>query len=227
MDWGEAAAQYGFLIGIVDSLDEGLRLFESAFPALEESGELLVLASSLSQVGRLYGFKGMTAEALMHYERALTLSEEMKETGYRPEFERHIAEAMLELGDLAGAVAHAEAGANIVADDDWASVASTKMVLGLVRAQQGRTTEAETLLREAVAVMERTDYVVERWQQYLALSEFLMAEGRHEEAREWMQKARSITTLHGEHSPLAAYVERRLGQAAGSSANAGSGTSQR
>ena len=103
-----------------------------------------------------------------------------------------------------------ELGAKIVGDDDWASVASTKMVLGLVRARQGRTSEAEALLREAVAVMERTDYVAERWQQYLALSKFLVAHGRRDEAMEWMQKTRAITALLGERSPLAAYVERRL-----------------
>jgi len=58
--------------------------------------------------------------------------------------------------------------------------------------------------------MERTDYVVGRWEQYLCLSEFLLTQRRQEEAREWMQKTRAITALHGEHSPLAAYVEGRL-----------------
>jgi hypothetical protein len=58
--------------------------------------------------------------------------------------------------------------------------------------------------------MERTDYLAERWQQYLALSEFLLAQGRQDEAKEWMQKTRTITALLGERSPLAAYVERQL-----------------
>jgi hypothetical protein len=59
-------------------------------------------------------------------------------------------------------------------------------------------------------VLEGTDYLAERWQEYLSLSQFLMAQGRQDEAREWMQKTRSITALHGEHSPMAAYVERQL-----------------
>jgi class 3 adenylate cyclase/tetratricopeptide (TPR) repeat protein len=210
MDWGLATAQYGFLVGIADSIDEGIRLTESAIPAQEESGDIIELASSLSQTGRLYAYKGMIAQAIAYFERALALSEQMQETGHRPELHRHLAQAMLELGDLAGAIAHAEAGAQIVAEDDYASIANTKMVLGLVRARQGRTSEAETLLREAVAVMEGTDYLAERWQEYLSLSQFLMAQGRQDEAREWMQKTRSITALHGEHSPMAAYVERQL-----------------
>jgi hypothetical protein len=79
-----------------------------------------------------------------------------------------------------------------------------------VRAQQGRAKEGETLLRDAVAIMERTDYVAERWEQYLSLTEFLVGLGRQEEANDWMGKARAIAALYGEHSPLAAYVERRL-----------------
>jgi class 3 adenylate cyclase/tetratricopeptide (TPR) repeat protein len=209
-DWALATTQYGFLVGIADSIDEGLRLSEGAVPAQEEAGDLIELAASLSQIGRLYLFKGSTTDALPNYKRALELSEEIQETGYRPELERHLAHALLELGDLAGAVAHAEAGVRIVADDDWVSISNTKMVLGLVCARQGRSAEAETLLRDAVAVLERTDYVAARWEHYLALSEFLLAQGRQEEAREWMHKTRAITALHGEHSPLAAYVEGRL-----------------
>ena len=210
IDWALATCDYGLLVAFTDSLDEGLRLIESALPAQEESGDIFDLASSVNQIGRLYLLKGMTAQAVPYHERALGLSEQMQETGYRPEIERDLAYAKLELGDLAGAAAHAEAGAQVVAADDWVSVASTKMVLGRVRAGQGRTEEAETLLREAVAVMERTDYVADRWECYLSVTEFLVAQGRREEAREWMQKTRAITTLYGEHSPLAAYVEHRL-----------------
>jgi tetratricopeptide (TPR) repeat protein len=168
----------------------------------------------------MYFFNGLIAEAVTHYERSLRLSEQIQETGYRPEFERHMAHALLELGDLDGAVAHAEAGVHIVADDDWVSIANTKMVLGLVRARQGRSAEAEKLLRDSVAILERTDYVAIRWEQYLSLSEFLLAQGRREEARQWMQKSRAIAALHGEHSPLVGYVERKLEVAR-------SGTSQR
>ena len=210
IDWGLATAHYGFLVAATESIEEGLRLSESAFPAQEESGDLIELAASLSQIGRMYWFKGLIAEAVANYARSLSLSEQIQETGYRPEFERHMAQALLELGDLAGAIAHAEAGANIVADDDWVSIANTKMVLGLVRAREGRTAEAENLLRDAVAVLERTDYIAVRWEQYLSLSEFLLAQGREEEARVWMQKTRAIAALHGEHSPLVAHVERHL-----------------
>jgi class 3 adenylate cyclase/tetratricopeptide (TPR) repeat protein len=210
MDWGLATARYGLLVALTDSIDEGMRLSEIALPAQEESGDIFELARSLDQIGRLHRLKGMASEAVAYFERALALSVQMQETGFRAEIERDLADALLELGDRASAAAHAEAGVEVVAADDYASVANTKMVLGRVRLRQGRATEGETLLRDAVAVVERTDYVAERWEQYLALTEFLIGQGRQEEAQEWMEKTRSIGALYGEHSPLAAYVEQRL-----------------
>jgi hypothetical protein len=145
-----------------------------------------------------------------YFERALAVSKEINDTGYRPEIERTLAEALLQLDDVAGAASHAEAGVEVVAADDVASVASTTMVLGLVRARQGRSREAEALLRKAVAVGESSDYVSERWEYYLPLGKFLIAQGRANEAQGWLAKSREITALYGKTSPLAAYVERQL-----------------
>jgi class 3 adenylate cyclase/tetratricopeptide (TPR) repeat protein len=210
MDWGLATARYGLLVGLTDSVDDGVRLIDSALPAQEESDDIFELARSLDSIGRLYLIKGMTAKSVAFCKRGLALSVQMQETGFRPEIERDIAIGLLEQGDLEGAVAHAEAAVEVVASDDYASVSNTKMVLGSVRARQGHTSEGETLLRDAVAVVERTDYVAERWEPYLALTEFLVAEGRPDEAKEWTEKARATAKLFGHHSPLFAYVERRL-----------------
>src|SRR5207302_10446419 len=62
------------------------------------------------------------------------------------------------------------------------------MVLGLVRARQGRIQEAESLLHQAIAGIERTDYVAERWEYYLSLAEFLLAQRQSKEADEWITK---------------------------------------
>jgi class 3 adenylate cyclase/tetratricopeptide (TPR) repeat protein len=214
VDWGFASSRYGWLVALTESLDEGLRLSEEALPAMEEAGDFFELARSEDQVGRIYRLKGMVGQAVRHYERAVDLSDQMKETGFRPEIERDLAEALLQLGDLEGAAAHAGAGVRVVAHDDWASIANTKMALGCVRAKQGGVPEAEALLREAVSVIEGTDYVSERWEQYLNLAEFLLSEGRAGEADEWIAKTREITGLYGVGSALATYVERRLAAAA-------------
>jgi class 3 adenylate cyclase/tetratricopeptide (TPR) repeat protein len=210
VDWGFAVMRYGWLVALTRSIDEGLRLSESSIHPIEEASENWELASALYTTARLHLLRGAPAHAVPYSERALALSKEMQETGSRPEIERGLAQALLELDDIDGAASHAEAGVQVVAADDWASVGSTTMVLGLVRARQGRSQEAESLLRKAIAVVESTDYVAENWEYYLPLAEFLLAQGRSKEAEEWIAKLRKITALYGEASPLAAYVERRL-----------------
>jgi len=210
MDWGFAVMRYGWLVALTTSIDEGVRLTESSIRPIEEASENWELASALYTTARLYNLLGAPAQALPYGERALALSKAMQETGSRPEIERGLAQALLELDDIDGAAAHAEAGVDVVAADDWASVGSTTMVLGMVRARQGRSQEAESLLRKAIAVTEGTDYVAERWEYYLSLAEFLLAQGRADEAQQWLEKMREIIALYGKASPLAAYVERRL-----------------
>ena len=105
---------------------------------------------------------------------------------------------------------HAADGVGMMAADDMSSVASTTVVLGLVRARQGFAEEAEALIRKGVAITEGTDYIAERWEHYLSLAAFLLSQGRAEEAKEWIAKLRDIIALYGPESPLLAYVERRL-----------------
>ncbi|HYM50005.1 MAG TPA: AAA family ATPase [Candidatus Limnocylindrales bacterium] len=210
MDWGLAVSRYGWLVAMMQSFEEGLRLVDAAVPVLDEAGSLWELARTIDLAGRIRVWMGQPALAIPCYERALALSDQMKETGYRPEIERNLAYARLAVGDLSGAATHAEAGVKVVGADDWASVASTAMVMGQVRAAQGRAQEAEALLRRAIDVFERTDYRTERWEIYLALAEFLVAQGRAGEAPEWISRTRAIMALFGEQSPIAQYVERRL-----------------
>ena len=210
VDWGFAVMRYGWLVALTRSIDEGLRLCESSIPPIEEASENWELASALYTAARLHLLRGSLAEAVSYGERALALSQAMQETGSRPEIERGLAQALLELDEVDGAASHAEAGVQVVAADDWASVGSTTMVLGLVRARQGRSREAESLLRKAIGLTESTDYVAERWEYYLSLAEFLLSTGRSKEAEPWVAKLREIIALYGEASPLAAYVERQL-----------------
>ena len=205
-----AALRYGWLVALTSSIDEGLALIESGIQALEEASENWELASALQTAGwsRLLG--GDPVRALPYMERALAVSTSINDTGFRPEIERCLAQVLLELGDVSGAASHAEAGAQIVASDDAASVTSTTMVLGIVRAREGHSEEAESLLRKAITVSEGTDYVSERWEPYLSLAEFLLAEGRTDEAQQWLAKMRETIALFGPASPLIAHVERRL-----------------
>jgi class 3 adenylate cyclase/tetratricopeptide (TPR) repeat protein len=209
-----ALLRYGWLVALTRSIEEGLALTTSAIQPLEEAGENWELTSALQTAGVTCLLGGDPAKAVTYLERGLVLTTEMGDTGFGPEVERHLAQALLELDDVAGAAPHAEAGAQVVAADDVASVASTTMVLGLVRDRQGQSEEAESLLRKAVSISESTDYLSERWEYYLSLAKFLFSQGRANEAQEWLVKMRGIIALYGASSPLVAYAERQLAAAA-------------
>ena len=67
---------------------------------------------------------------------------------------------------------------------DMMSRSNVRMVLGLVRAAQGRDEEAELLLREALAVLAETDFRNSEPEPLTALARFLRERGRDEEAAE-------------------------------------------
>ena len=115
VDWGFAVMRYGWLVALTTSMDEGLRLTESSIRPIEEASENWELASALYTTARLHQLRGAPAEAVPYGERALALSQEMQETGSRPEIERGLAQALLELDDIDEAASHAEAGAQVVA----------------------------------------------------------------------------------------------------------------
>jgi tetratricopeptide (TPR) repeat protein len=83
-----------------------------------------------------------------------------REHGYLVEAERNLAEALVKQGRVTEAERVAEHARKTVGSDDVWSRASTLHALGLVRAAQGRTDEAETLLAESYAILEPTMYRV-------------------------------------------------------------------
>ncbi len=106
--------------------------------------------------------------------RAIAVLEEIGHRGFLPEAERGLAGALVELGDIPEAEAHALRAVELTLPDDWFTVASTKLALGRARDGQGRDHEAKALLEEAIAAIDRTDYRTERWPFYLALAEFYL-----------------------------------------------------
>ena len=124
----------------------------------------------------------------------------------------HIAHALLELGELSEATRTIEEAHAATPADDIATIASTSMVLGLVREAEGKFEEAEPLLRKGLELTESTDY--NPWEYNLSLAEFLLRRGRTDEGRQYLAKAVASASPYGPASPLLAYVERRGARAA-------------
>ncbi len=188
----------------------------SAATILEEFGDREEASAAYQFVGDMSRHQDRLDEAMSYYELALDLVS--AHVGYLPEVHRRMAQTLLMMGDVAAAADHADEALRLTSKDDWATVASTGMVLGLVREAQGGFEEAEKLLREAAEVIGRTDF--NPWEAELAMAEFLLRRGRSAEGNEWLARARTSVALFGPHAPLIEYVERRAAAAASAGASA-------
>ncbi|HUR16080.1 MAG TPA: tetratricopeptide repeat protein, partial [Candidatus Limnocylindrales bacterium] len=200
---------YGTNLGVLGQIGEGIQLLIDAGAILEEFGDRDEAFTANLHLGDFSRMLGRPHEALAHYERAET--QVLEHAGFLPEALRHKAQVLIGIGDLDRAVEHAERAVAITGRDDWATVASTRMVLGMVREAQGRLGEAEDLLREAAEVMDRLDF--NPWEEEIALAEFLLRRGRPDEASEWLEKARASVVIFGPTSPFSADVEARAAAA--------------
>ena len=113
---------------------------------------------------------------------AVRTLQQVQERGKIVEAQRTLAEIVLDQGHVEEAERWAVSALETVGMQDMLSRSNVRMVLGLVRAAQGRDEEAELLLREALDVLAETDYRNGEPEPLAALAGFLRERGRDEEA---------------------------------------------
>jgi ATP/maltotriose-dependent transcriptional regulator MalT len=79
-----------------------------------------------------------------------------------------------------------------VGPHDQSSRATTRMALGLVRAAQGETAEADLLLREAIDIIKETDFVAHHREILEALIGFLHAQGHVRDAAAYEEELAAL-----------------------------------
>ena len=77
---------------------------------------------------------------------------------------------------------YAEAALDTVGPQDMSSMASTRSTLARVRGAQGRFEDAEKLLREAVDIIDETEYCAFGSETLQTLAQLLRDRGREDEA---------------------------------------------
>lgn len=209
----QVAHSYGNHVAATRSNAEAMPLQRESAALYEDVGDREGLASALLAIGSGLVEDGVLDEGVATLRRAVDLFDEIGHGGFLPEAQRELAFALLESGELAEAEVYALRGVETAVAGDWGTVASTRMVLGRVRAAQMRDEEAEALLRSAIEVIETTDYQFARSESYLALAEFLLERGRSDEGEALGGKARTIALLFGEGSGLVKAVDARLAAA--------------
>jgi class 3 adenylate cyclase/tetratricopeptide (TPR) repeat protein len=205
---------YGVHLVTTGNTEEGIRVLVDAGGTLEEFGDKDEAYTAYQWVGDVHRRHGHLDEALAFYEQAMAMV--LEHAGFLPEVHRRMAQTFLDKGDVEAAAEHAEKAIAITGRDDWATVASTRMVLGLVREAQGQLGDAERLLREGLEGMQRLEF--SSWEVELSMTEFLLRRGRPDEAQTFLDMAIASARNLGPQSPIQEYVGARAAAAAAAGA---------
>ncbi len=141
----------------LDSAEADLR---AALEMFAETGAAGRYGWALANLGQLYTRRGDTALAERTLRDAVRRLRTTQEQGFLAEAERQLAEVLVKQGKLAEAERLVNEGQRRVGRGDVWTRASLLHALGVVRAAQGRTDEAETAFEDALAVIEPTMYTI-------------------------------------------------------------------
>jgi class 3 adenylate cyclase/tetratricopeptide (TPR) repeat protein len=163
--------------------------FEEAGTAFHTAYELFDEIGAAPDAARARQLEGVALWRAGDAERAETLVREtvrtllsLQERGKIVEAQRTLAEIVLAQGHVEEAERWALSAVESVGMQDMMSRSNVNMVLGLVRAAQGRHDEAELLLREAIDLLAATELRNSEPEPLAALAGFLRERGRADEA---------------------------------------------
>ena len=122
---------------------------------------------------------------------------EIGETGFRSTVGTLLAAALFELGQDVEAEQLVDEVESFVASDDFDPQARLRWVRALILARRGEAAEAERLVREAVALVDATDYGEIRADAHVAYARVFEAAGKPEEARKAWQTALELYERKG------------------------------
>jgi tetratricopeptide (TPR) repeat protein len=162
--------------------DDAAREFHAARDLFDEIG-------AASEAGRTQQLEGLAVWQGGDPDRAEQIVREavrsllaLQERAKVIEAQRTLAELVLAKGHVEEAERWARSAVETVGMQDTMSRANVRMVLGLVRAAQGRDDEAELLLQDAIDSLAATDYRNSEPEPLAAYARFLHERGRDDEA---------------------------------------------
>jgi class 3 adenylate cyclase/tetratricopeptide (TPR) repeat protein len=141
-----------------DDIDGAERAYREALAAYEEIGAAGRVGWTQTMLATVELRRGDVRAAEKLLREAVSRLRAAQDAGFLVEAERQLAETLVRAGKIDEAEQFADHARRTVGREDVWSRASTLHALAIVRAAQGRTDEAEALLREALAVVEPTMY---------------------------------------------------------------------
>jgi tetratricopeptide (TPR) repeat protein len=172
------------------ALEEASELFEEVGGTMHNARTLLVMADVAARRDDVE-----RAEKLLR--ESIRILKPLGDRGTLCESQRRLAQVLVRLGKVEEAERVALEARETVGPQDHGSRATTRLALGLVRAAQGRDEEAEALLREALAVLDGTDFRQSSVEPLESLVQFLRERGRAEEAAPFARRLLELSPVAG------------------------------
>jgi class 3 adenylate cyclase/tetratricopeptide (TPR) repeat protein len=141
-----------------DDLEQAEADLRAALEMFDETGAAGRYGWALSNLGQVLFLRGDAAQAEKTLRDAVRRLRTTHEQGFLTEAERQLAEVLVVQGKLGEAERLVNEAQRRVGPGDAWTRASLLHALGVVRAAQGRTDEAETAFEDALAIIEPTMY---------------------------------------------------------------------
>ena len=178
----------GFL-GMQGRFDEARALVEESRAVLREMGSTLFASTVGFVVGPLEVWASNPAAAEAELRANCEALQRMGERVWLCSFACFLAEALYVQGKYDEADHWVGVGRDTAAEDDLEAQADWRCVRGKLLARRGRFEEAEALVREGLAIAQRTDEIDHIADAWADVSEVLRLAGRDTEAVEAAQQA--------------------------------------
>ena len=185
-----ALALLGDEAGARGRLEEGLGL------AREVGGAFRVADAEL-YAGLTHLALGEPAAAAALLTRSATRLTQMGESNLRSTVEGFLGEAWFRVGDYELAAAAADKSRSLAADDDWASQLLWRQVQANLHAGRGDSEAAISLILEAAAIADRTDFLAMAASVHLDAARLLSDVGDQEAADKELGLSRELFARKG------------------------------
>jgi class 3 adenylate cyclase/tetratricopeptide (TPR) repeat protein len=201
-----SAAEVGAsrMLAFLGRIPEARALIANGSERIAELGDRIMLSHVTSAAGAIALLSGDVDEAVRSLKRSYADQVATGDRSYASSTAAELAEAYLEGQDLAHAWEYGAIARETSARDDIASQAGGRQIQARVLSARGEHAEAEALAREAVAIIDPTDYVAYHGDALVHLAHVLYAAGKPDEA---VAAARTAVELY-ERKRATLLVER-------------------
>jgi len=171
------------LLGMAGRFEEAHEAIDRSAALFEELGRPNAIVATNQATAETLRLEGRLDEAERLLREMHEAYDSIGETGFNSTICGVLAQTLCDLGRYDEADAFAEKSRTLAAEDDFASQALWRMGRGRVLAASGAFEEALRLVDEAVAIVERTDYLVFQGDGHEVRGQVLAAAGRGDDAR--------------------------------------------